>query len=58
MLHVLWLILKILLLIAAGLLGFLLLILALVLLVPVHYRGHVRKEEGFQAEGELYWLGK
>ena len=56
MLHVLWLILKILLLIEAGLLGFLLLILALVLLVPVRYRGHVRKEEGFQAEGELSWL--
>lgn len=56
MLHVLWLILKILLLIVAGLLGLLLLVLVLVLLVPVRYRGHVRKEEGFQAEGELSWL--
>lgn len=47
MLHIIWIILKIILLILAVVLGLALLILALLLLVPVRYEAHLKKKEEF-----------
>lgn len=56
MLHVILLILKIVLLILAGLLGLALLVLFLALFVPVRYRAYVKKKETFLAEAKITWL--
>lgn len=61
MLHIIWIILKIILLILAVVLGLALLILALLLLVPVRYEAHLKKKEEFFVEqgctGYFSWYG-
>ena len=56
MLHIIWIILKIILLILAVVLGLALLILALLLLVPVRYEAHLKKKEEFFVEARVHWL--
>ncbi len=56
MLHVLFLILKIIGIILAVLLGAVLFALLLVLFVPVRYRADFQAEDGFRAHGALTWL--
>ena len=53
MLHIIWIILKIILLILAVVLGLALLILALLLLVPVRYEAHLKKKEEFFVEARV-----
>ncbi len=56
MLHIIWIILKIILLILAVVLGLALLILALLLLVPVRYEARLKKKEEFFVEARVHWL--
>lgn len=56
MLHIIWIILKIILLILAVVLGLALLILALLLLVPVRYEAHLKKKEEIFVEARVHWL--
>lgn len=56
MLHIIFSILKIILLILAVVLGLALLILALLLFVPVRYEAHLKKKEEFFVEAKVHWL--
>ena len=56
MLHIIFAILKIVLLILAAVLGIALWILALLLLIPVRYEAHVKKKEEFFVEAKVHWL--
>lgn len=56
MLHIIFAILKIILLILAAVLGLALWILALLLLIPVRYEAHVKKKEEFFVEAKVHWL--
>lgn len=56
MLHIILLILKILGILILTILGFLLLCLGLVLLVPLRYRGMVRRQDELQAHAAVSWL--
>lgn len=56
MLHIIFAILKIVLLILAAVLGLALWILALLLLIPVRYEDHVKKKEEFFVEAKVHWL--
>lgn len=56
MLHIIFAILKIVLLILAAVLGLALWILALLLFVPVRYEAHVKKKEEFFVEAKVHWL--
>ena len=56
MLHIIFAILKIVLLILAAVLGIALWILALLLLIPVRYEAHVKKKEEFSVEAKVHWL--
>ena len=63
MLHILWLIIKFILILLAIVLGLILLILLLVLFCPVRYKASIRKEPASlkkfketDAEGKISWL--
>ena len=56
MLHIIFAILKIVLLILAAVLGIALWILALLLLIPVRYEAHIKKKEEFFVEAKVHWL--
>ena len=56
MLHIIFAILKIVLLILAAVLGVVLLLLALLLFVPVRYEAQIKKKEKFFVEAKVHWL--
>lgn len=56
MLHIIWMIIKIILLILAAVLGLVLLVLAVLLFVPIRYEAHIKKKEEFFVEAKVHWL--